>query len=179
MQTHMLAAHPAHPPLEVSGVSVSLGWKPHWLTLRFRVEKALRVVVPPLAGRGRADGLWQTTCFEMFVMPDEGAGYAEFNLSPSEQWAAYDFTGPREGMAERPIPLSPTCAWRAGSAFAIFDAAIPLTALPAFPARVGLTAVIEEQGGAKSYWALAHRGEAPDFHDPACFTVSLAPPEAP
>ncbi len=177
MQTHMLEPHPAHPPLSVSGVSVSVGCKPHWLTLRFRVDKSADVAVPKLAGRVRNDGLWRTTCFELFVMQGSGPSYAEFNLSPSEQWAAYDFTSPREGMAERAMPFAPACTWRAGSAFAIFDAAIPTSALTPFPARAGLTAVIEEEGGHMSYWALKHGSDQPDFHDPSCFTAILAPPE--
>jgi hypothetical protein len=39
---------------------------------------------------------------------------------------------------------------------------------------LGLSAVLEEQDGTKSHWALAHGGDKPDFHDPACFTASLA-----
>jgi len=179
MQTHMLEPHPANPPRDVTGVSASLGWRPHWLTVRFRIEQAAGVVVPPLAGRGRTDGLWRTTCFELFLKNDEGPGYCEFNLSPSEQWAAYEFSGVRQGMADRTVPLAPTCTWRAGNKFAIFDAAIPLASLPGLPARAGLTAVIEEEGERMSYWALAHGGDKPDFHDPACFAAMLAPPEAP
>jgi hypothetical protein len=39
---------------------------------------------------------------------------------------------------------------------------------------VGLSAIIEETDGTKSYWALAHpEGDKPDFHDAACFTAHL------
>jgi hypothetical protein len=48
--------------------------------------------------------------------------------------------------------------------------------LPAMPAAANFTAVIEEQGGVKSFWALSHPDAKPDFHDPACFTAELAPP---
>ena len=37
----------------------------------------------------------------------------------------------------------------------------------------GPCAVIEELSGRKSYWALAHGRDVPDFHDPACFAVPL------
>ncbi len=149
----------------------------NWLCLRWRIEGPSSLVVPGLAGRSRADGLWQTTCFELFVKPEGGEAYAEFNLSPSERWAAYDFTGYREGMADRPIPRAPLCTWRGGRTFAIFDAAIPSSALPSLPAAIALTAVLEEKGGVKSYWAAAHPRAKPDFHDPACFTGRLeAPP---
>jgi len=40
--------------------------------------------------------------------------------------------------------------------------------------RAGLTAVIEETGGVKSYWALAHASREPDFHDPATFRMRIS-----
>ncbi len=36
-----------------------------------------------------------------------------------------------------------------------------------------LTAVLEEKDGAKSYWALAHAPDKPDFHHPDCFVAKL------
>ena len=36
-----------------------------------------------------------------------------------------------------------------------------------------ISRVIEEQGGAKSYWALIHPEGSPDFHAPACFAATL------
>jgi hypothetical protein len=156
-----------------------LGVADHWLRLRWRIDGAQALIVPPFAGKGRADNLWQTTCFEMFLRPSRGASYCEFNLSPSERWAAYDFTGYRAGMNQRPVEREPQSTMRLGSSFAIFDAAIPLSALPLADCAMNLTAVIEEQGGAKSYWALAHPADKPDFHDPACFTATLAAPRRP
>lgn len=180
MQTHRLTAHPAHPPARVSAIEARvIGWDEAWLRVRWRIEDAQGLVVPPFAGRGRADELWRTTCFELFVRPGGGDAYVEINLSPSERWAVYDFSGYRDGMIERAASREPDCTMRQGSSFAIFDAAIPRDVLPPLPAAANFTAVIEEQGGAKSYWALAHPEAKPDFHDPACFAAELAPPPAP
>jgi hypothetical protein len=33
--------------------------------------------------------------------------------------------------------------------------------------------VLEETGGTKSYWALSHVQDKPDFHDPGCFAARL------
>ncbi len=151
----------------------------HWLTLRWRVSGRGDLAIPPLAGNARTDGLWRTTCFELFVRHRTGPDYSEFNLSPSERWAAYDFSDYRVGMQERELPHAPVCTWRAGSAFSLFDAAIPLHGFPALPAAFGASAVIEEADGSKSYWALAHPANQADFHDPACFAASLAAPPAP
>lgn len=177
MQTHRLTAHPAHPPTRVTGVEARvIGFDASWLRVRWRIDGAQDLVVPPFAGRGRADELWRTTCFELFLKPAGGESYVELNLSPSERWAAYDFGSYRAGMAERPASREPDSSIRLGSTFAIFDAAIPRDVLPALPAAASFAAVIEEQGGAVSYWAIEHAAAKPDFHDPACFAATLAPP---
>ena len=150
-----------------------------WLRLRWKIDGSAKLVVPAFAGKGRAESLWRTTCFEVFLQPRGGSAYVELNLSPSERWAAYDFASYREGLSERPFPREPQCTMRQGSSMAIFDAAVPLAGLPAEPSAMGLSAVLEEEGGILSYWALAHPAEKPDFHDPACFAATLPAPPAP
>ncbi len=146
-----------------------------WLLLRWRVEQAGALVIPPFAGQARADGLWQTTCFELFCRRPGNAAYVELNLSPSENWAAYDFSARREGMAARPVQRAPVITPRLFGEVGIVDAALRLADLPRLPWEFGVSAVLEEGAGVKSYWALAHGGAAPDFHDPACFAARLAP----
>lgn len=178
MQTHELAYHGAFAPHEVTSVEAKWEIVGPWLRLRWRVEGAGKLMLPRFAGRVRQDGLWQTTCFEMFVRSKSGTAYSEYNFSPSEAWAAYDFTAPRDGMSQRTISHDPVITPRRGRQTLIFDVALPLADLPALPANLSLTAVIEEEGGVKSYWAMAHGvGDKPDFHDPACFTATLAAPE--
>ena len=180
MHTHQLLAHPDFPPAAVTQVEARvIGQDANWLRVRWRIEGSQQLMVPPFAGKGRADGLWQTTCFELFLKPAGGPAYLELNLSPSERWNAYDFEAYRWGMAERPFPREPECTLRLGSNFAIFDAAIPVAGLPDGECAMGLSAVIEEQHGTKSYWALAHPEAEPDFHAPACFAATLPAAGAP
>lgn len=146
----------------------------HWLTLRWNVASAGRVILPQLAGNRRADGLWQHSCFELFLQTSGSDAYVELNLSPSERWAAYDFARNRDGMTERAMPRPPVCTARVGSDRLIFDAAVPLAGLPPLPWSAGLTAVIEEEGGVMSYWASAHPPGPPDFHHPACLALRVA-----
>ena len=179
MQTHLLVPHPNHPPRAVTQVEARVtGQDANWLRVRWRVEGSQQLVVPAFAGKGRADELWQTTCFELFLKPLGGEAYCELNLSPSERWNAYDFDGYRERMRERPFPHEPECTMRQGSTFAIFDAAIPIGGLTQADCAMGMCAVIDEQGGVKSYWALAHPDGEPDFHAPACFAMALPAPGA-
>jgi len=41
-------------------------------------------------------------------------------------------------------------------------------------ATLGLSAVLEETNGRKSYWALVHRPGQPDFHHSDCFTLEFS-----
>ena len=175
MQAYPLTAHRTCPPLRVRAVEARVGRDdPHWLTLRWRIDGSSRLILPKPAGKRRRDGLWQATCFELFLRPEGSESYCEFNLSPSEGWNLYGFDRYREAMRELPAARAPVCTMRRGSRFAIFDAAIPRNILPGGDCAMGLSAVIEEAEGHKSYWAIAHPdGERPDFHDPACFAASF------
>lgn len=165
METYSLICHPDTPALGVRGVHVA--WDR--AVLHWRVEGAEALVVPPpVAVPAHTDGLWQTTCFELFLK--DGNGYREINLSPSGHWAAYGFDGYRSGMARAPLS-APRIVADAGGDFA-------LTAnlsgdLTRGATHAGLTAVIEETGGHKSYWALAHAPGRPDFHAASCFILPL------
>jgi hypothetical protein len=41
--------------------------------------------------------------------------------------------------------------------------------------QLGLSVMIEERGGRKSYWALAHPSGKADFHHPDCFAHEFSP----
>ena len=45
--------------------------------------------------------------------------------------------------------------------------------------QIGVSAVIEETDGPKSYWALAHPPGDPDFHHPDCFALEFPAAERP
>ena len=177
MQAYHLIPHPSCSPDSVASIEARVRLDdPNWLQLRWRIEGASELLLPRITGKRRAEGLWQTTCFELFLRPEGGEGYVEWNLSPSCQWNAYAFDSYRGGMREADADRAPDCTMRPGSALAIFDAAIPRAQLPTELCDMGLSAVIEEASGTKTYWALAHpTGEKPDFHDPACFAAKLDP----
>jgi hypothetical protein len=178
LETLSLRPHPEHLPAGVESIEAAvIGLDPNWLRVRWKVQGASGVVLPPFAGKGRADGLWQETCFELFLRTPGEAGYVELNLAPSEQWAAYDFVGYRSGMAERPLPRDPDCTARVGGQVIIFDASIPMAGLPPLPWELGISAVIVEEDGTKSLWALRHGPGPADFHAPACFAVRLGAPD--
>ena len=59
------------------------------------------VVMSPQANRpDRRHGLWEATCFELFLAPKNSPRYWEFNLSPDGHWNVYNFQAYRQGMQE-------------------------------------------------------------------------------
>jgi hypothetical protein len=106
LEVLQLAPHPDMPPRAVPSVACSLSWQDpgHWAA-GFIVGAAPDALALPAAVMpSRADGLWQRTCFELFLRDPDTGGYLEFNFSPSGEWAAYRFDGYRAGM--RPLPLA-------------------------------------------------------------------------
>lgn len=118
----------------------------------------------------RANDLWQTTCFETFLRVPGAQAYREWNFAPSGQWAAYDFIAYREGRAD-PEVTAPYVRVEDNFTWWALGATIAVEADSEW--ELGLFAVIEEKDGTKSYWALAHSSEKPDFHHPGCFIARL------
>lgn len=175
MSRYSLIPHSDHPPLTVAGVSVDVRVGDGGIArLSYAVDGAAAVVWPVPTGPVRSDGLWQATCFELFLMFDDEEHYVEFNFSPSGAWAAYAFDGYRDGMANLTRDIVPHVTRNADGVEVICD----LGGLPHGELLLSLTAVIEEAGGRRSFWALQHASGAPDFHHRDCFAARLPAPAA-
>jgi hypothetical protein len=148
------------------------------VALRYLVTGALNdVAIPALAAPVRSDGLWQHTCFEAFARPGSAEEYCEFNFAPSRAWAAYRFSGYREGMREEVVSAAPVIEVGVSAGLLEIRVAFApergLTTPSDGRLRLGLSAVIEETNGGKSYWALAHPPGKADFHHADCFALEL------
>ena len=134
--------------------------------------------LPPVTVPARTDELWQHTCFEAFVRASATPVYYEFNFAPSTQWAAYRFDRYRSGMRVATEISAPGIEVQAAPECFTLQATLELDRLPDWPRdavwHLGLSAVIEETGGRKSYWALAHPPGKADFHHSDCFAYELA-----
>ena len=176
MTRYLLLPHPEHPPLCVSGMTVDLRViDGAGVLLTYAIEGTEAVVWPERTSAVRSDGLWRTTCFELFLMFDDEEHYVEFNFSPSSAWAAYAFDGYRDGMAELPRDIVPHVARIEQGV----EVDCNLGGLPHGELLMSLNAVIEEEGGRRSFWALQHPPGAPDFHHRDCFAARLPAPAQP
>ena len=163
-----LTAHPDMHPMAVTSIQAATWREGNRWFMRYLLDGTSALVLPDPAEPGRAEELWCTTCFEAFISIG-GQAYREYNFSPSRGWASYDFDAPRLGMRNSSDSVE---TWlELGDSWIAVEAAISADLAPG--SALGLTAVVEENGGHKSYWALAHPSGPPDFHDPSCFVARL------
>lgn len=164
------ALHPYPSTEAVAGsLEVEIDWEGRsWLYVVFRGSGFGPDLLLPVGREGRLDELWKHTCCEIFGRRPEG-GYVEFNLSPSGAWAAYGFDGYREGMANLEVS-APKITCRPTEGGFELTAILWWAEWPHVTA-LGASAVIETVDGAKTYWALAHPSDKPDFHHPDSFTL--------
>jgi hypothetical protein len=144
--------------------------------------------IPGLRPEGPADELWKHTCFEAFVarapgdgssMPANATGaaigeYLELNFSPSTEWAVYSFDRYREGMAPVAMPSPPQMRIGVTPGLLTLDVRVDTRVLfDGAKLLIALAAVIEDDSGNISYWALKHAPTKPDFHHPAGFILEV------
>lgn len=176
---HVLTLHPASPWPSLLQVEVSLSVagsiEGPGLLVEYRVggpaDELADLAIPPAQAPGPADGLWQATCFELFVGRPDAPGYREFNFSPSGQWACYAFERERQRTPEPQPVLSPPLMDRRSDASPGLMAWVPATLLPDRPWLMGLSAVLAHRDGQLAFLALHHPKSRPDFHDRAGWTV--------
>ena len=141
----------------------------------YRLEGAVAVEIPPLSpAPARRDELWRDTCLELFFAVPGEPGYVEVNVSPSGDWAAYAFTGYRKDMAPLPGVRVQAEPPRRAAGGALELAFTLETEAPLPPLLEGAAcAVLAHPDGTRSYWAVTHPGERPDFHQRSAFLLRV------
>lgn len=113
------------------------------------------------AGVSREDGLWNHTCFEMFIRKAHQKPYTEFNFSLKPAWNQYSFDSyrlPQPPKHSFDITLQ-KMNWNGQSL------EVELTGFePEEKFEISLTTVLQERSGKIHYMALKHAGSEADFH---------------
>lgn len=143
----------------------------------------IRLRIPPPGTPDRHDRLWEHTCCEAFIAVAGDPAYRELNFSPSGQWAAYAFSAYRRRLTLDEAASAPALGSRLSPGRLELTARVGAGLLPRGAAtqtlQVGLTAIVESDetvDGERSYWALRHAGEHPDFHHRETFILTLPAP---
>jgi hypothetical protein len=173
---HALKRHPDSLGGAAAGVEVEIARSSAtYLTLSYVVTGPLcDLRLPSPASARRGDALWEHTCFEAFIRV--APGYYEFNFAPSTTWAAYWLRGYRSGMEAAHEIGDPAITVQSSSERYTLQAVLDLDRLSRLPRaawRLGVSALIEDINGRKSYWALAHPPGKPDFHHSDCFALEF------
>ncbi|MGH8178096.1 MAG: DOMON-like domain-containing protein [Steroidobacter sp.] len=173
-----LRPHTSTPCPWISAITARVDWlSDDLLVFYYQIEGDIdRLQLPAQQRSAHTDGLWRRTCFEAFVRPRGVRNYFEFNFSPSSEWAVYRFEDYRRSMQsiECAHPPKIICRRREGELDADVDVHLGALDIPPHgELQMALAAVLEDQQGAISYWALAHPEGKPDFHHEAGFTLTL------
>jgi hypothetical protein len=171
MPSAALERHPASQCAALRGIEASVTRRRDGgLKVAYVLEGDIdRLRIPPPRPPRIAERLWQHTCCEIFIAREGQAGYHEFNLSPSGEWAAYSFARYREGAPM--AGFNPSIVVKRGAARLELAAVIPFHEEGKL--LIGLAAVVEDDDGALSYWALRHAPGKADFHHPGAFALEL------
>jgi hypothetical protein len=179
LETYELYSHPATGTLHIKRLTCRINrLRPDLLELTYEIEGLAEATIVPEGSGLRRDGLWKSTCFELFVRSPWNSTYRELNFSPGGDWAAYQFSGYRDGQHNLELSAAPRISLESGSGSLVATVRISLDDLES-GSQLGIAAVVEEADFGLSYWSIWHAGGTPDFHDPTCFAATLPPPEQP
>lgn len=122
----------------------------------------------------REIGLWNHTCFEIFVGSSLRADYLEFNFASNHHWNAFYFEAPGDALVE----YTPIHQIQINTIDATLGVGIPLMPFPSEfwhegQMKVGISSVLELVDGTLQYWALSHPETKPNFHNRHSWPIHL------
>lgn len=147
------------------------------LIVKFKIQDANSIIKHEVSTPKRRHDLWNSTCFEAFFGVSGRADYWELNFTMGGSWNLYYFRDYRKNfdtqgpsLERRVEEIQIDCSKKSE-----ISATIPLKNLEIIGKKldVGLTSVIELNSSEKYYYALAHIGQKPDFHQRETFKCSL------
>jgi hypothetical protein len=166
--------------VEFSRLTAEILAKADSLRIRFKLKDFEKIKLPVRVHHPRrADQLWEKTCFEAFIGIPGSPIYWEVNVAPTGDWNIYRFDDYRSGQRrveeidQLEIKLGVSMNRQDPDHYYSIEFLLSLEELflerfSEFKEKssldLALSAVLENQDSSKSYWAIRHCGERPDFH---------------
>lgn len=114
----------------------------------------------------RRDGIWQSTCMELFITTPVIQRYWEYNFCPSGDWNIYQLSDYRSNLQTETNCRQPsiTQSKQSGAKELAVITHLPPALIDQQELILAITAVVEHRNGSCSYWAMHHGGSEADFH---------------
>ena len=130
------------------------------------------VFAAPSAHPARRLQLWRHTCFELLWGPLHDPNYWELNASPAGHWNILAFADYRRGMKEEPRIAASIRTRPRADGFSLCCTLHVAALQCAGPFRLAPAAILRLADGQRTFWAVHHPGNTPDFHHPLSFTIT-------
>ncbi|MBP6218944.1 MAG: hypothetical protein KA436_10190 [Oligoflexales bacterium] len=144
-----------------------------WIQVYYEVQGPISKlkIVEPNPDPFYREGIWESTCCELFISIPPSQGYKEWNISPSGDWFSMHFSGYRTRQAnykDLSPPLSTNWRREGDKLSCSLKVKIPVSQEPL---HLSICTILEDLQGEKSYWSLTHTQPNPDFHDLGSFSL--------
>lgn len=137
------------------------------ISLEFTLTGDIKnISLPGFKTLDRKIGLWESTCFELFLLSND-MSYYEFNFSPDGNWNCFYFDKKGDPLEESKCDLIDFKTSTEASTYKL-SIEIDLCSMKQnftknSDFKFNLASVLDS--GELSYWALDHGQEKPNFHD--------------
>lgn len=161
------------PDIEITG---AIARDSNQLQITYKLTGASQIIIPqPSPTPTRQYDLWEHTCMELFVQPQDSTSYWEFNLSPAGHWNVFRLLDYRQDLAEELVFDSLPFGVLQQANVLQLNLLVELDRIiaPEQKLKVGITSVIEDRDGRLSYWALSHPDKEADFHHQDGFAIDI------
>jgi len=161
-------------------ISANLAWQADKIIIDFELRGDINRLnlAEFTTEKNRIIGLWEATCFELFIKATNSDEYLEFNFAPSGDWDCFYFTHYRSELTQytsiSSSDIEISVHQRQGQYqqnIKINTAHFPSCLQQAVQSKIGLNAVMKI-GGKLSYWGLKHPQHKPDFHNEEGFVIA-------
>lgn len=147
------------------------------VALEFTISNLIDSIILPSRKNKpqRTIGLWNATCFELFLKNRGANEYVEFNFSPTHDWNCFKFQNQNDELKEWiQVKKVEITSFRDANLYQL-KAVFLKSQLPSNFQNVerllfSTTTVLKHSDDSLSYWAIKHTDNRPNFHHPESFT---------
>ena len=113
----------------------------------------------------RANNLWKSTCFELFIAPKENLNYWELNISSSTKWNFYAFDSYKENMREERDISIPNIEIVQKENLYFISCEFNLREIIPKQSNFNLAVILLDRNCVRHFYSINRKGGVVDFHD--------------